>query len=117
MEHDDPWDLYRFRRNVAIVAYAGICLVFFFVAPAVALFGVDVSEPLFLVLAIWLAWLMFVWTTNEGLRTFHCPRCGELYFVRGWRPFQLAILGPCRHCGLPKWSDSREMESENPPAE
>jgi hypothetical protein len=63
--------------------------------------------PVFAVAIVWMiAWALIGRVTS----TFHCPRCGELFFhvfdARPWRqswrhnPFARR----CLHCGLPKWA-------------
>lgn len=97
---DDGWNDYRARRAVWLLAFGSFV-------------PINLSAvPLLLKAGFWPAAagaafgsFALVGVAEIGLRTFHCPGCGELYFVRGWIPFHWFPCGRCRWCGLRKWQN------------
>jgi hypothetical protein len=45
------------------------------------------------------------------LAQFPCPRCGKLFFRKGWK--RNGFTQQCMHCGLPKWTEHETSKSIN----
>ena len=95
----DPWQEYRKRRNLALLAFLGYTpVVFVFAVVTIRLFH---SETPAYVAAF--SWMALYAVAGIRFQMFRCPSCGRRFFVKWW--YHNIFAGRCVHCGLPKYAD------------
>jgi predicted RNA-binding Zn-ribbon protein involved in translation (DUF1610 family) len=93
------WASYKKRLAVAVALFLGyIPGVAAIAIPLQRITGSDVWVP-----AVASGWMVAWAVAVVRLNSFRCPRCGNVFHVRGLygNPF----ARNCLHCGLAKWSD------------
>jgi hypothetical protein len=99
----DPWDDYRVRWNVTLVAYAMFLRFNYFLSPLVLeRAGLHNLWPLAVLGSLWLLGA----AEHYRVRS-RCPRCGARSFTVGPRPGTPPDFGRCCRCRLPMWTDPR----------
>jgi predicted RNA-binding Zn-ribbon protein involved in translation (DUF1610 family) len=91
------WNEHR-RRRTWFFAVSGTYL---FGMTALWMFTPDLTTSGLPFNVITIAGIVAILVTGLRVINFPCPRCGNLYFCKGWRPDGVAQF--CVHCGLPKW--------------
>jgi hypothetical protein len=94
----DPWEEYRKRRNLALLAGLGFLPVLFVVLRATERQPHEATAGI----VIMIAWLAFMIVTSIRCERFRCPRCGKWFFARAF--YHNAFARRCLHCGLPKYA-------------
>src|SRR5207302_5123639 len=99
------WDDYRRRRwwlLIILVALLLGAIVLGAVFPAVPLFDAKINGFILVGLAA-------LAIAGFRLAQFPCPRCGKLFFRKGWK--RNGFTQQCMHCGLPKWTEHQSSKS------
>jgi hypothetical protein len=95
----DPWQEYRKRRKLVLLAAFGYLPIVFGTAVATE-YLFHTSGP---VIPVMFGWLIFLGVANARCQRFTCPRCRKLFFVK-YGSFERRDQPQCVHCGLLKYA-------------
>ena len=94
----DPWQEYRRRRNLALLAFLGYvpCML------VIALLAQRLFHSFTPGFVVAFGWMIFTVVAGNRCLRFRCPRCGKWFFSKWW--YHNAFARRCVHCGLPKYA-------------
>jgi predicted RNA-binding Zn-ribbon protein involved in translation (DUF1610 family) len=99
------WNEYRRRRGwfyAALVACPLTILALGMIVPGLVASDAPVTVLIF-------AGMTAIGITSARMAYFRCPRCGKLFFRKGW--MRNSFAQSCMHCGLPKWAEADTSNS------
>lgn len=105
-DYRDHWQRYRRLRNINFVVVA--CYVP--VTMAFALLGTWLLGSLVPGFVVAGAFMVTFMVLGIKLQAWRCPRCGKRFSAKWWYNKGL-MARKCVHCGLPKYTESGEVET------
>ena len=98
--YEQPWLEYKRRRDFFLFVFVGYGVIVGVVSYLTQ--GLVYNHKLTNVLGF--SWFLLVLVAMGRLQVWHCPRCGERFFMKSF--WHNIFTSRCLHCGLEKYADS-----------